>query len=88
MPAFPPDKESSLLNKLYETAPWTAKLHKKESDSGNANEEVTTAGSGDGAVHNGISEPNIGTSITVDPLIATSKCVRVCVCARVCVRVC
>lgn len=28
MPAFP-DKESSLLNKLYETAPWTAKLHQE-----------------------------------------------------------
>ncbi len=29
MPAFP-DRESSLLNKLYETAPWTAKLHQTD----------------------------------------------------------
>ena len=29
MPAFP-DRESSLLNKLYETAPWTAKLHQQD----------------------------------------------------------
>lgn len=27
MPAFP-DRESTLLSKLYQSAPWTAKLHK------------------------------------------------------------
>ena len=58
MPPFPLDKESSLLNKLYETAPWTAKLHKKEEegpseDSGTAEEVLTVPPI---AV---ISEPNI-----------------------------
>ena len=30
MPPFP-ERESSLLSKLYQTAPWTAKLHQNES---------------------------------------------------------
>lgn len=37
MPPFP-DRESSLLAKLYQTAPWTAKLHQEEG------EEKETAG--------------------------------------------
>jgi hypothetical protein len=28
MPAFPAECESTLLSKLYQSAPWTAKLHK------------------------------------------------------------
>ena len=41
MPTFP-DRESSLLSKLYQSAPWTAKLHKtsgEESVGGATHEE-------------------------------------------------
>ena len=31
MPPFP-DRESSLLAKLYQTAPWTTKLHQEEGE--------------------------------------------------------
>ena len=43
MPVFP-DRESSLLSKLYQSAPWTAKLHKtsgEESVGGATQDEVT-----------------------------------------------
>ena len=33
MPPFP-DRESSLLAKLYQTAPWTAKLHQEAREGG------------------------------------------------------
>ena len=45
MPAFP-DRESTLLSKLYQSAPWTAKLHKtsgEESGGGATHEEGSPA---------------------------------------------
>ena len=74
MPAFP-DRESSLLNKLYETAPWTAKLHKRDNDM-TSEENATTGGGITITVPNGITEPNIGNP--VDPLISTSKGLNAC----------
>lgn len=64
MPAFP-DRESSLLNKLYETAPWTAKLHKQDDESGGEGTQSTTP------VVNGISEPSVNIGQPVDSLIST-----------------
>jgi hypothetical protein len=45
MPAFP-ERESTLLSKLYQSAPWTAKLHKtagEESVGGATREEEPPA---------------------------------------------
>ena len=45
MPTFP-DRESTLLSKLYQSAPWTAKLHKtsgEESVGGATREESSPA---------------------------------------------
>ena len=42
MPAFP-DRESTLLSKLYQSAPWTAKLHKTTGEeSGDGATRVTS----------------------------------------------
>ena len=38
MPPFP-DRESSLLSKLYQTAPWTSKLHKVRKGGGREGRE-------------------------------------------------
>ena len=67
MPAFP-DRESSLLNKLYETAPWTAKLHKQEPEAGMP-ETVTQESP---PIVNGITEPGPSIEQPVDQLINTS----------------
>jgi AP-2 complex subunit alpha len=63
MPAFP-EKESSLLNKLYETAPWTAKLH-QESTAPQPTEQPP--------VVNGVSEPVLNIGQPMDTLISTSE---------------
>lgn len=71
MPAFP-DRESSLLNKLYETAPWTAKLHQVEQES-NSGEVATTLGAPmEPVVNNAVAEPNVNIGQPVDSLINTS----------------
>ena len=67
MPAFP-DRESSLLNKLYETAPWTAKLHQEAGGS-----EGTETTEQPPPVVNGVTEPAVNIGAPVDPLISTSK---------------
>lgn len=70
MPAFA-DKESSLLNKLYETAPWTAKLHQQDQEPGSAAlaaPELTEL-----PIVNGVSEPMLNIGQPVDPLINTSE---------------
>ena len=64
MPAFP-ERESTLLSKLYQSAPWTAKLHKtlgEESVGGATREEEPPA-----PVINDISQP-VG-----DTLVSTSR---------------
>lgn len=69
MPAFP-DKESSLLNKLYETAPWTAKLHQQDQET----ESTPAAPHGPPIpIVNGDTEPVLNIGQPVDPLISTSK---------------
>ena len=66
MPAFP-DKESSLLNKLYETAPWTAKVHHETGPAEPASEPTEQL-----PVAN---EPMMNIGQPVDTLINTSKTV-------------
>ena len=66
MPAFP-DRENSLLNKLYETAPWTAKLHQDSRESEGAETSETTP-----PVMNGVTEPSVNIGIPAEPLITTS----------------
>ena len=64
MPAFP-ERESTLLSKLYQSAPWTAKLHKtsgEESVGGTTREEEPPA-----PVINDIGQP-VG-----DTLVSTSR---------------
>ena len=64
MPAFP-ERESTLLSKLYQSAPWTAKLHKtsgEESVGGATREEGSPA-----PVINDIGQP-VG-----DTLVSTSR---------------
>jgi hypothetical protein len=64
MPAFP-ERESTLLSKLYQSAPWTAKLHKtagEESVGGATREEEPPA-----PVINDIGQP-VG-----DSLLSTSR---------------
>ena len=80
MPPFP-ERESSLLSKLYQTAPWTAKLHQNEStESTTATVTVPTQ-----------DEPQVGSlpvttqfaesAPVTDSLISTSPAgVCVCVC--------
>lgn len=73
MPAFP-DKESSLLNKLYETAPWTAKLHQQDQET-----DPTVATPLDSSTEppvsivNGVTEPILNIGQPVDPLVNTSE---------------
>ncbi len=70
MPAFP-DRESSLLNKLYETAPWTAKLHQQDQVA----ESCATSETMEAPlppVVNGATEPVL-IGLPVDTLISTSK---------------
>jgi hypothetical protein len=64
MPAFP-ERESTLLSRLYQSAPWTAKLHKtagEESVGGATREEEPPA-----PVINDIGQP-VG-----DSLVNTSR---------------
>ena len=72
MPAFP-DRESSLLNKLYETAPWTAKLHGQE-QAGSTVNETNVSGSADvppvELITNGIVESTVNIGL---PVGSTSK---------------
>ena len=65
MPAFP-DRESSLLNKLYETAPWTAKLHQQDQEAGSEGVETSQP------VVNGVTEPTLNIGLPVDTVV-TSK---------------
>ena len=51
MPAFP-ERESSLLSKLHQTAPWTAKLHQEGSSDGEPSPERAR-----NTVANGPTEP-------------------------------
>ena len=63
MPAFP-ERESTLLSKLYQSAPWTAKLHKTSGE-----ESVGGATQEDG------SPPpvnDIGQPVGLDSLINTT----------------
>ena len=69
MPAFP-DRESSLLNKLYETAPWTAKLHQ---ESGSESTDTTVTPAAAAPVVNGEPEPVLNIGAPVQPLLITSK---------------
>lgn len=73
MPAFP-DRESSLLNKLYETAPWTAKLHQQESgaESGGVADN-TTEPQPAAPLTNGVTEPIVNIGLPVQSQAATSK---------------
>ena len=45
MPPFP-ERESSLLAKLYQTAPWTSKLHQEDAGEGGKAETETQEGAG------------------------------------------
>ena len=76
MPPFP-ERESSLLAKLYQTAPWTAKLHQEDSEEGKqetpaVNPVATTPPPAQAGMANG-------------PLVTTQQ-VCVCVCVCVCTR--
>lgn len=66
MPAFP-ERESSLLSKLHETAPWTLKLEQEgTASSGEAQpQQQLTA-----PAHNGLAEPAINIGSPVDALIS------------------
>ena len=77
MPAFP-DRESSLLNKLYETAPWTAKLHQQDqgTEPGVTTESVESPPP---PVVNGTTEPVL-IGLPVDTLISTGGQV-ICFCS-------
>jgi len=56
MPPFP-DRESSLLAKLYQTAPWTTKLHQEEGERvGRGGRGGGGEGGGGGAVGGGTTE--------------------------------
>ena len=85
MPPFP-ERESSLLSKLYQTAPWTAKLHQNEStESTTSTVTVPTQDEPQvGSLLNGPVTTQIAESAPVtDSLISTSPagmCVCVCVC--------
>ena len=85
MPPFP-ERESSLLSKLYQTAPWTAKLHQNEStESTTATVTVPTQDEPQvGSLLNGPVTTQIAESAPVtDSLISTSPagmCMCVCVC--------
>ena len=67
MPAFP-ERESSLLSKLHETAPWTVKLEHERPSSGETQSEQVQDFSPNGPV-----EPVINIGAPVDPLINTGK---------------
>ena len=73
MPAFP-ERESSLLSKLHESAPWTAKLHQDVRSENQPSPETETSNT----VSNGPTQPppavNIG--MPMEPFINTgSVCV-------------
>ena len=78
MPAFP-EKKSSLLNKLYETAPWTAKLHQQDEEATSSvattSQQPTQEAAAEQAqpVVNGAVEPMLNLGQPVDQLINTSK---------------
>lgn len=81
MPAFP-DKESSLLNKLYETAPWTAKLHGLAPEAGapqpphqQQQQQQEPDGGAPQPVVNGVAEPVMSTAQAgEEALINTGEC--------------
>lgn len=70
MPAFP-DRKSSLLNKLYETAPWTAKLHHQEQGAGSGEAAGESMESMEPSPV--VNEPIINIGLSVDPLISTTS---------------
>lgn len=70
MPAFP-DRKSSLLNKLYETAPWTAKLHQQEQGAGSGEAAGESMESMEPSPV--VNEPIINIGLSVDPLISTTS---------------
>ena len=64
MPVFP-DRESSLLSKLYLSAPWTAKLHKttgEESVGGATQDEVVPT----------VPVNDIGQSVVETPVVTSA----------------
>lgn len=67
MPAFP-ERESSLISKLNETAPWTAKLHQNVEDQSSPERADVSA-----AVTNGPTEPAVNIGMPVDPLVSTGE---------------
>lgn len=70
MPAFP-ERESSLLSKLHETAPWTLKLEVE----GGPSSSPTQAAFSDlnNSSHNGPAEAVVNIGAPVDALISTGE---------------
>ena len=74
MPPFP-DRESSLLAKLYQTAPWTAKLHTEAREGGGEGGGESEESPGDGAT---AAQPPLGINPLVNgpvsqPLVTTGR---------------
>lgn len=72
MPAFP-ERESSLLSKLHQSAPWTAKLHNDTLPDSTASSEQSTASNvepvANGLIDTKTSAVSIG--MPVEPLLST-----------------
>ncbi|CAI8017166.1 AP-2 complex subunit alpha-2 [Geodia barretti] len=70
MPPFP-EKESSLLSKLYQTAPWTAKLHLDKAAAPAKPVELTVSGTVTPSVANGPSPQKPQTTPTTSLIDTT-----------------
>lgn len=72
MPVFP-ERESSLIAKLHQSAPWTAKLHKEGSSDGVPSPEREPATTVE-PVSNGLvntETPAVNIGIPMEPIVST-----------------